>query len=143
MSNKCCHCRTKSSKFPHYHYASASLGHYLLFLKSHVHKTLQCYSVLCPTSHPATPPTGLEVVCVCMCACGDTAEASGIIECSLVPREEEVVTVQSLQTQIYQYADGFSSSPLPSSLQPPPTSPSLPPQFFFLWSGSLQTLDWC
>lgn len=39
-------------------------------------------------------------VCVCECvrARRDTAEGSGIIECSLVPGEVEVVTVQSLQT---------------------------------------------
>lgn len=54
-----------------------------------------CFCVLCPN-----PLTGLEVVCVCVYVCmhGDTAEGSGIIECSLVPGEGEVVTVQSLQT---------------------------------------------
>lgn len=58
--------------------------------------------------------------------CIKTEERSGIIDCSLVPGEVEVVTVQSLQAQIYQYADAPSSSvppPLPS-LPPPPPPPA-------------------
>ena len=54
----------------------------------------------------------------------------GIIECSLVSGEVEAVTVQSLQAQIYQYADALSSS------VPPP----LPPLLLTLQATSLPYL---
>lgn len=59
--------------------------------------------------------------------CIKTEESSGIIECSLVPGEVEVVTVQSLQAQIYQYADAPSSSVPPSSSQSTTSSNSSRP----------------
>lgn len=56
--------------------------------------------LLCSLSKPSYRPAGERVVCVCVwCVrgCSETAEGSGIIECSLVPGEGEVVTLQSLQ----------------------------------------------
>lgn len=63
--------------------------------------------------------------------CIKTEESSGIIECSLIPGEVEVVTVQSLQAQIYQYADAPSSS-VPPPLPPPPPAAAADPHPVFL-----------